>query len=125
LQLITSDWKKAGNREQEISEVSRGLKMMSMELNAPVVAAAQINRSSVKEKRRPKPSDLRESGSIEQDADNIVLIYRAETQCEKDDPELESLRGKAEIEIAKQRSGPAQETIELGFFKEYARFENP
>lgn len=124
LQLMRSDGKKAGNREQEVAEVSRGLKMMSMELNIPVVTLAQINRASVKEKRRPKASDLRESGSIEQDADNIGLINRPEMECEPDDPELESLRGKAQIDIAKQRNGPAQETVDLRYVKEYARFEN-
>lgn len=124
LQLMTSDGKKAGNREQEVAEVSRGLKMMSKELQIPVVVLAQINRASVKEKRRPRVSDLRESGSIEQDADNIGLIIRAEMDCEPDDPELESLRGKAELDIGKQRNGPAQETVELRYVKEYARFEN-
>lgn len=124
LQLMTSDGKKATIREQEVAEVSRGLKMMSKELDVPVVALAQINRSMEKEKRRPKASDLRESGSIEQDADNIGLLYRPERYCEPNDPELENLRGKAELEIAKQRNGPAQEIIELRFVKEYARFEN-
>jgi replicative DNA helicase len=124
LQLMTSDGKKATIREQEVAEVSRGLKMMSKELDAPVVALAQINRSMEKEKRRPKASDLRESGSIEQDADNIGLLYRPERYCEPNDPEIENLRGKAELEIAKQRNGPAQEIIELRFVKEYARFEN-
>ena len=124
LQLMTSDGRKAGNREQEVAEVSRGLKMMSKELQIPVVVLAQINRASVKEKRRPRVSDLRESGSIEQDADNIGLIIRQEMDCEPDDPELESLRGKAELDIGKQRNGPAQETVELRYVKEYARFEN-
>jgi len=124
LQLLTSDGKKSGNREQEVSEVSRGLKLMSKEIDAPVVVLAQLNRSSTKEKRRPKPSDLRESGSIEQDADNIGLIIRPEMHLEPDDSEIENLRGKAEVHIAKQRNGPAQETVELRYVKEYARFEN-
>jgi replicative DNA helicase len=98
---------------------------MSKELQIPVVVLAQINRSSVKEKRRPRPSDLRESGSIEQDADNVCFIIRPEMDCEHDDPELESLRGKAEIDIAKQRNGPCMETVHLRFVKEFARFENP
>jgi replicative DNA helicase len=125
LQLMGSSGKKAGNREQEVAEVSRGLKLMSKELQIPVVVLAQINRSSVKEKRRPRPSDLRESGSIEQDADNVCFIIRPEMDCEPDDPELENLRGKAEIDIAKQRNGPAQETVHLRYVKEFARFENP
>jgi len=124
LQLMTSDGKKAGNREQEVAEVSRGLKMMSKELQIPVVVLAQINRSSVKERRKAKISDIRETGAIEQDADNIGLLDRPEMDCEPDDPELESLRGKAEIYIGKQRNGPAQETVELRYVKEYARFEN-
>lgn len=124
LQLLTSDGKKAGNREQEVSEVSRGLKLMSKEIDAPVVVLAQLNRSSTKEKRRPKPSDLRESGSIEQDADNIGLIIRPEMHLEPDDSEIENLRGKAEVHIAKQRNGPSQETVHLRYVKEYARFEN-
>jgi replicative DNA helicase len=125
LQLMGSSGKKAGNREQEVAEVSRGLKLMSKELQIPVVVLAQINRSSVKEKRRPRPSDLRESGSIEQDADNVCFIIRPEMDCEHDDPELENLRGKAEIDIAKQRNGPCMETVHLRYVKEFARFENP
>jgi replicative DNA helicase len=124
LQLMTSDGKKAGNREQEVAEVSRGLKLMSKELRIPVVTLAQINRASVKEKRRPRMSDLRESGSIEQDADNVAFIIRPEMDCEPDDPERANLAGKADIDIAKQRNGPAQETVELRYVKEYARFEN-
>lgn len=124
LQLMTSDGRKAGNREQEVAEVSRGLKMMSKELQIPVVVLAQINRSSVKERRKAKISDIRETGAIEQDADNIGLLERPEMDCEPDDPELESLRGKAELDIGKQRNGPAQETVELRYVKEYARFEN-
>ena len=125
LQLMGSSGKKAGNREQEVAEVSRGLKLMSKELQIPVVVLAQINRSSVKEKRRPRPSDLRESGSIEQDADNVCFIIRPEMDCEPGDEELESLRGKAEVDIAKQRNGPCMETVHLRYVKEFARFENP
>ena len=117
---MTSDGKKAGNREQEVAEVSRGLKLMSKELRIPVVTLAQINRASVKEKRRPRMSDLRESGSIEQDADNVAFIIRPEMDCEPDDPERTNLAGKADIDIAKQRNGPAQETVELRYVKEYA-----
>ena len=124
LQLMKTSDKKAGNREQEVAEVSRGLKMMSMELKIPVVVLAQINRSSVKEKRRPKISDLRESGSIEQDADNIGMLNRAEMECEPDDPEIEALRGLAELDIGKQRNGPANEIVRLTYIKEFARFED-
>jgi replicative DNA helicase len=124
LQLMLSSGKKAGNREQEVAEVSQELKAMSKELQIPVIALAQINRLSQKEKRRPKLIDLRESGSIEQDADNVAFVMRPEMDCEEGDEELENLRGKAEVDIAKQRNGPAQETVHLRYVKEFARFEN-
>lgn len=126
LQLCNSTSKKAerGNREGEVSEVSRGCKLISMELKIPVVVLSQLNRTSEKEKRRPKISDLRESGALEQDADNVWLLGRPEMEVEHDDPDLPRLRGLAECEIAKQRNGPSKEMVRLTYLKEFTRFEN-
>ena len=124
LQLVSSSSKKSGNREQEVAEVSRGLKMMSRDINAPVLVLAQINRASVKEKRRPRLSDLRESGSIEQDADNVAFIHRPEMEMEHDDPARAAAAGYAELTIEKQRNGPANEMIPLTYIKGFTRFEN-
>lgn len=125
LQLVTSSSKRAsnGNREQEVAEVSGSLKMMSKELKCPVVVMAQVNRASAKEKRRPKISDLRESGSIEQDADNVFLIGRPEMELEKDDPDIEAVHRLAEVDIGKQRNGPI-ELVRMTFWRDFARFEN-
>ncbi|MFA9262896.1 MAG: replicative DNA helicase [Undibacterium sp.] len=126
LQLCSSASKKAerGNREGEVSEVSRGCKLMSTELKIPVVVLSQLNRGTAKEKRRPRLTDLRESGSIEQDADNVWLLGRPEMEVDHDDPELGRLRGIAECEIAKQRNGPSKEMVRLTYIKEFTRFEN-
>ncbi|MEK6730923.1 MAG: replicative DNA helicase [Pseudomonadota bacterium] len=107
------------NRATEISEVSRNLKALAKELNVPVLALSQLNRSlEQRSDKRPIMSDLRESGSIEQDADLIVFIYRDEVYNENS-PD----KGKAEIIIAKQRNGPIGK-IPLTFFGQYTRFEN-
>lgn len=105
------------NRQQEISDISRSLKSLAKELNVPVLALAQLSRSvEQREKKRPIMSDLRESGSLEQDADLIMFIYRDEYY----NPETEK-KGIAEIIVSKHRNGPVG-VVELGFLKEFTKF---
>ncbi|MFC2169368.1 replicative DNA helicase [Acidobacteriota bacterium] len=107
------------NRNQEMSYISRSLKELAKELQIPVVGISQLSRAPEKGRREPIPqlSDLRESGAIEQDADVVIFIYRSEFY----NPDDESKRGIAEVNIAKQRNGPVGKT-NLAFIKEYARF---
>ncbi|MEW5907055.1 MAG: replicative DNA helicase [Elusimicrobiota bacterium] len=110
------------SRQQEVSEISRMLKDLARSLNVPVLALSQLNRrneSSGRTDNRPQLSDLRESGSLEQDADVVGLIHR-EYYYTKD----EAVRNKAELILAKQRNGPVGD-IELNYFPEYTRFDNP
>lgn len=107
------------NRQQEISEISRSLKGLARELNVPVVAVSQLSRAvEQREERRPRLSDLRESGAIEQDADLVIFIYREEYYKPKTEK-----KGISEIIISKQRNGPTGK-VDLTFIKEYAKFEN-
>jgi replicative DNA helicase len=108
-------------REQEISDISRSLKALAKELHIPVIAVSQLNRS-VEQRRPPKPilADLRESGAIEQDADVILFLYRDEIY-NKDNP---SNKGKAEVDIAKQRNGPAGVTVHLTYVSKCTRFHS-
>ena len=118
LQLMQSE-RPSNNRVQEISDISRGLKLLARELNAPVVAASQLSRAvEGRQDKRPMLSDLRESGSIEQDADIVAFIYRDDYyNKESDRPNV------AELTIAKHRNGPTG-TIDLFWKKELATFRN-
>jgi replicative DNA helicase len=123
LQLMTGSGgpKKQENRTQEVSSISRGLKALAKEMKVPVVALSQLSRGSEQRTGDKKPllSDLRESGSIEQDADVVCFIHREEYY----DRENEDLKGKAEIIIAKQRNGPTG-SVHLAYLADYTRFEN-
>lgn len=143
LQLMTSPGgRKNDNRVQEISEITRGLKMLAKELDVPVIALSQLSRSvENRDDKRPQLADLRESGSIEQDADIVMFTYREEYYLENRDPSqrisgntnaniqesyqkrLERSRGKADVIIGKNRHG-RPETVRMAFFGDYSLFDN-
>lgn len=123
LQLMQGPYN-AESREREISHISRSLKALAKELKIPVIALAQLNRAvEARHDKRPQLSDLRESGSIEQDADVVIFLNRPEQYGIKQDSDGNSLEGVAEVIVGKQRNGPTGE-VKLAFIKEYARFEN-
>ena len=121
LQLMSGGGKRFENRTQEVSAISRGLKAIAKELSVPVIALSQLSRAPESRggDHRPQLADLRESGSIEQDADLVMFIFREEVY-KQDDPELQ---GRAEIIIAKQRNGPIGR-LKLAFLKHCTRFES-
>lgn len=125
LQLMSANIRENSNREQEIAYISRGLKTLAKELNVPVIALSQLSRAVEQRGRdkRPQLSDLRESGSIEQDADVVCFLYRPEYYGILTNDEGQSTMGIAEVIIGKQRNGPVG-VVPLHFVKEYARFEN-
>ncbi|NGQ91557.1 replicative DNA helicase [Rhodobacter sp. HX-7-19] len=136
LQLLKGSSKGESNRVQEVSEITQGLKAIAKELNIPVVALSQLSRTvESRDDKRPQLSDLRESGSIEQDADVVMFVYRDEYYHERlkppeDDPrfaewfeKMNRVHGKAEVIIGKQRHGPIG-TVELSFEGRFTRFGN-
>jgi len=144
LQLMQGSSRSSDNRVQEVSEITRGLKGVAKELNVPVVALSQLSRQTEqRDDKRPMLSDLRESGSIEQDADVVMFIFREEYYLEKGEPiqgldeaqekfsnrseqwaeRLEHVRNTASVIIAKQRHGPVG-TIDLYFDGKHTRFDD-
>ncbi len=135
LQLLRGSGR-GDNRVQEIGEISMGLKAIAKELNIPVVALSQLSRTvESRDDKRPQLSDLRESGSIEQDADVVMFVFREEYYVEREKPSEDSpnfpewqdrmnrLHGRAEVIIGKQRHGPIG-TVDLSFEGKFTRFGN-
>ena len=136
LQLLSGSSKRGDNRVQEITEITTGLKALAKELAVPIVALSQLSRQvEAREDKRPQLSDLRESGSIEQDADVVMFVFREEYYIERQKPregtaefndwqtQMMAVSGKAEVIIGKQRHGPVG-TVQLSFESQFTRFGN-
>src|ERR1044071_1384690 len=122
LQLLHSTARRADNRQQEIADISSGIKSLAKELKVPVIVLSQLNREVEREKgRKPRMADLRESGSIEQDADLVGLLYRPTKQNEDEDASAEEHSDAMAVHllIAQQRNGPANEDVHLTFLKTF------
>ena len=117
--------RRAENRQQEIADISNGIKALAKELDVPIIVLAQLNRELEKDKnRKPRMSDLRESGAIEQDADLIGLLYKPSSGDDEDGgPSVEQEAVPVNMLIAKQRNGPTGD-VHLTFLKTYTRFES-
>ncbi|MFC0282946.1 replicative DNA helicase [Camelimonas abortus] len=136
LQLLSGSSKRSDNRVQEMTEITTGMKALAKELNIPIIALSQLSRQvEARDDKRPQLSDLRESGSIEQDADVVLFVYRDEYYLKMKEPrpgteehfkwqaEMDQAHGKAEVIIGKQRHGPTG-TVQLAFEAEITRFSN-
>ncbi|MFC3073054.1 replicative DNA helicase [Shinella pollutisoli] len=137
VQLMTGSKKAGENRVQEITEITTGLKALGKELNVPIIALSQLSRAvESREDKRPQLSDLRESGSIEQDADVVLFVFREEYYVKNQEPrdefdpkyeewkmQFEKVKGTADVIIAKQRHGPTG-TVKLAFQSEFTRFSD-
>lgn len=123
LQLMQASINNGGNREQEISKISRDLKALAKELEVPIIALSQLNRSveTRKESKVPQLSDLRESGAIEQDADMVMFLYRPEYYGINNDAMGQTIEGETHIHVAKHRNG-STDTVKVRFIKEYQKF---
>ena len=136
LQLLTGHKRQSEGRVQEVSEITTGLKALAKELNVPILALSQLSRQvEQRDDKRPQLSDLRESGSIEQDADVVMFVFREEYYVERKKPaendskfgewmqEMARVHGKAEVIIGKQRHGPVG-SVQLSFEANLTRFSN-
>jgi replicative DNA helicase len=124
LQLLHSTARRAENRQQEIADISNGIKSLAKELDVPVIVLSQLNRELEKDKdRKPRLSDLRESGAIEQDADVVCLLYKPSREDEDAVAGEEHEALPINLLIAKQRNGPTGD-VHLTFLKSYTRFES-
>src|SRR5690606_23441419 len=125
LQLLNASSSRIENRQQEIAQISNGIKALAKELDVPVIVLSQLNRELEKDKsRKPRLSDLRESGAMEQDADLVALLYKPEAEKDEEDggaSEVDAIP--VNLLIAKQRNGPTGD-VHLTFFKGYTRFES-